>query len=89
MPLYVTPYGAYQLEIIIIECHVVHHVVSKFLYHKNISRANRMDDSATLDVIDGGYNAGYDSDDEDSTAEMWGRCFPIGKGFTAQGTSVL
>ncbi|XP_065920782.1 serine/threonine-protein kinase Chk2-like [Dysidea avara] len=43
-----------------------------------------MDDSATLDVIDGGYNAVYDSDEEESTAEMWGRCFPIGKGFTAQ-----
>lgn len=46
-----------------------------------------MEDSATLDVIDGGYNAAYDSDEEENAAEMWGRCFPIGKGFTAQGTS--
>ena len=42
-----------------------------------------MDDNATLDVIDGQYNDASDSDEEH--AEMWGRCFPIGKGFIPQG----
>lgn len=41
-----------------------------------------MDDCATLDVIDGQYNDASDSDEEQ--AEMWGRCFPIGKGFVPQ-----
>lgn len=42
-----------------------------------------MDDCATLDVIDGQYNVTSDSDEEQG--EMWGRCFPIGKGFKPQG----
>lgn len=41
-----------------------------------------MDDCATLDVVDG-YIDGSDSDEDNS--EMWGRCFPIGKGFEPQG----
>ena len=41
-----------------------------------------MDDCATLDVIDGQYN---DASDSDEQAEMWGRCFPIGRGFIPQG----
>ena len=45
-----------------------------------------MDDCATLDVIDGEYNDASDSDEEQ--AEMWGRCFPIGKGFEPQGDFV-
>ena len=42
-----------------------------------------MDDCATLDVIDGQYNEASDSEEEQG--EMWGRCFPIGRGFDPQG----
>jgi len=66
---------------------VVQPRVSNFILDKIFGAPTRMEDSATLDVIDGGYNAAYDSDEEENAAEMWGRCFPIGKGFTAQGTS--
>lgn len=42
-----------------------------------------MEDNPTLDVIDGQYNDPSDSDEDQG--EMWGRCFPIGKGFIPQG----
>ena len=48
----------------------------------NTRALSEMEESATLDVIDGQYNADSDSEDE---AEMWGRCFPVGKGFMPQG----
>ena len=64
---------------------MVTHVFGKVpLSVNNNSRAIQMDDSATLDVIDGQYNE-YASDSEEDQAEMWGRCFPIGKGFYPQG----
>ena len=53
------------------------------VYSCQDSRAIQMDDSATLDVVDGQYNDASDSEEEQ--AEMWGRCFPIGKGFNPQG----
>lgn len=53
------------------------------IYSCGDSRANQMDDCATLDVIDGQYNEASDSEEEQG--EMWGRCFPIGRGFDPQG----
>ena len=42
-----------------------------------------MDCAPTLDVVDGPYE---DEEEEGESPEIWGRLFPLNKGFVAQGT---
>ena len=44
-----------------------------------------MDCAPTLDVVDGPFEEEEEEEAEEDRPEVWGRLFPLGKGFVAQG----